>query len=289
MIQVPVFTPRKLEPTTVPKIPLKIFQTWKSLMVKPEIYQTILKLQEDNPEYEYHFYGDEECKTYLLTYYGQEYVDAFNKIKPGAFKADFWRYAVLAREGGVYIDLDIVLEKPLREIINPDTELYIIKDKGWWSNGIYQAFLACVPGQPVLVKTLQQCLYNLKTESMGNYISTMSITGPIMMGNVYNQYYQKPIKTHIFAYDRSTQLSFNNSDGSVKTNGGDIVLRTKSAAYDPVNSYAALYRTCSVYHGQARLPCLWKLYGVPLIIIILLIVVGVFIYRRVKENMSIGK
>ena len=33
---------------------------------------------------------------------------AYNSIIPGGFKADLWRYCILYKYGGIYVDLDII-------------------------------------------------------------------------------------------------------------------------------------------------------------------------------------
>ncbi len=78
----------------------------------------IENLKHLNPNYTINVYGDAECVDFFKTYFSQEYVDFFqNKIKHGPIKADFWRACVIYVFGGVYLDVDVRLEKSLDEII----------------------------------------------------------------------------------------------------------------------------------------------------------------------------
>jgi mannosyltransferase OCH1-like enzyme len=63
------------------------------------------KLKKDNPEFEYHFYDDNQCREYIKDNFNKDVLHAFDKLIPGAFKADLWRYCILYKKGGIYLDI----------------------------------------------------------------------------------------------------------------------------------------------------------------------------------------
>jgi hypothetical protein len=172
-------------------IPKKIYQSWKSKDLSPEAKANVDKLKAMNPEYEHVLFDDADCRKFLLDNFGGVYAQAFDSVLPGAFKCDFWRYAMLYVHGGVYLDIDMVPLVPLKELIGEKDELVSIVDIKHNENtpcGIYQAFIACRPQHPVLLYAFQLSFSNIATRRNEEYDS-LSITGPIVMGIAYNLFW----------------------------------------------------------------------------------------------------
>ena len=66
------------------------------------------------PDWELCFYSDEEIYQLFAKHF-PEYFDILPKIPFGAMLADFFRYAVMYVEGGLYSDIDTVPLKPIPE------------------------------------------------------------------------------------------------------------------------------------------------------------------------------
>ena len=81
-------------------IPKKIFQTWEHNNIEPEFQDIINKWKEYNPEYEYIFHDAEQGLKFIQENFEKNVVNAYNKIIPGAYKCDLWRYCVLYIYGG---------------------------------------------------------------------------------------------------------------------------------------------------------------------------------------------
>lgn len=166
-------------------IPKKIFQTYKTNSLtgpNAKSYQIIIA---KNPEYEHHFYDDHMCQDFLYRHFGSITLQCFNSLKPGAFKADLWRYAVLYIHGGVYLDIDLLEHTPLRDIIPPDSHLVIVKDRhiNGVNYAVYQAILACLPGDKTMKRMLEKCVYNVINKRYG--LSPLDVTGPLMFGREF--------------------------------------------------------------------------------------------------------
>ena len=43
------------------------------------------------------YFNDRACKNFIKQYFGPNIVKAYNKLIPGAYKADLWRYCVLSQ------------------------------------------------------------------------------------------------------------------------------------------------------------------------------------------------
>lgn len=175
-------------------IPKKIYQSWKTKELTPKMNEIVKKTKEQNPEYEYELWDDKDCRAFLLEHFGENYANAFDVLIPGAFKCDFWRYAVLYINGGVYMDMDMTPAVPFREILRDNDKFVSIVDMHHMFRpgcAIYQAFIACVPKHPVMLYSLQLSFYNIVSR-LYEVFTSLSITGPVVTGIAMNLYWNKP-------------------------------------------------------------------------------------------------
>mmetsp|Transcript_68412 Transcript_68412/g.125661 ORF Transcript_68412/g.125661 Transcript_68412/m.125661 type:complete len:322 (-) Transcript_68412:30-995(-) len=163
-----------LPPLPPEKIPLRLLQTGK---VEPNIFREQMRIQEwilANPGLEYVFMDDEAARKYLLQSWGERHAAAFDKLKVGAIKADFFRICYLAGEGGFYADLDnepgeVSLEE-LREtgaqVVVPEqcafTDAAVPPCTDGYDPFVWNAFLGSVPRNPVLSDLVESALYNIE-------------------------------------------------------------------------------------------------------------------------------
>jgi mannosyltransferase OCH1-like enzyme len=171
-------------------IPRKIYQSWKTKDLSENMAKNCQKLRELNPDYDYELSDDNDCRQFLQTNFGLNYANAFDVLIPGAFKCDFWRYAKLYVEGGVYLDIDIIAEIPLNRIIQNGDEFISVVDRSVLGHtGVYQAFIACRPKHPILLIALELAFSNIATRR--TEVNPLCITGPCMMATALNLFWQK--------------------------------------------------------------------------------------------------
>lgn len=72
---------------------------------------------------------------------------------PGAFKADLFRYCALLIYGGVYADVDILLESNLDLAVEPDIGFMVPMDEP--DACVWQGLIAAAPGHPFLAKAIE--------------------------------------------------------------------------------------------------------------------------------------
>lgn len=82
-----------------------------------------------NPTWTINVWDNADKDKFMREYFaGSSILWAYENINPtygGAAKADIWRYCALYVFGGVYIDADSLLSKPIDEIVNIDDEMII--------------------------------------------------------------------------------------------------------------------------------------------------------------------
>jgi mannosyltransferase OCH1-like enzyme len=184
-------------------IPKKIFQTIPDkTKISKDFQDNINKLKQNNPDWQYFLFDDNDINQYLNKYY-PNILPYYNKINPkyGASRADFFRYLLMYREGGVYLDIKSFSELPLSQIILPDDEFIFTT----WScpcqtdevndvNGEFQQWhVICKPNHPLLLSVIKKVINNIDDYSIDKYgvgkQGVIRVTGPIA--------YTKAIKKEI--------------------------------------------------------------------------------------------
>ena len=166
----------KTEMTRV--IPLDIYQTWGTKELSPKMRECVETLKRENPEFTHHLYDDSDCYTFILNNFDKEVADAYDKLIPGAFKADLWRYCILYKKGGIYLDIKYYTVNGFK-LINLTDKEYFVRDIEMSGHGIYNAFMICKPGNKFLLKAINKIVENVKNKYYGN--SIFSPTGPILL------------------------------------------------------------------------------------------------------------
>jgi hypothetical protein len=235
-------------------IPKKIYQSWKTKELSGKMATNVSKVQKLNPEYEHVLYDDKDCREFLLQHFGQNYADAFDALIPGAFKCDFWRYAMLYVHGGIYMDIDMEPLVPFREIIDPENEFVSIVDKKHLFTpkcNIYQAFLAAKPKHPIMYNSMIIALVNIITRRQET-LENLSITGPVVVGIAMNMHWNIP-KTHAEIkpgkHDNGKIKLLTMDDDFTYNLKGDKVIINR---YDGYSRGPLDYATSKFYHDDPR-------------------------------------
>ena len=155
-------------------IPKIIYQTYftRDLPLVTQFF--IWRMKKMNPGYKYEFYDDERIESFLKNEMPEENFQAYKRITIGAAKADFFRYNILYRYGGVYLDIDSTIKGDLDKFIRDDDSAIISKER---NPGMYvQWALIFEAGHPFLKRTIEKILDNIEQNRFPNDVHQM--TGP---------------------------------------------------------------------------------------------------------------
>jgi mannosyltransferase OCH1-like enzyme len=180
-------------------IPKIIHQTSSARELPALVHQRIAELKALNPDWEYRYYTDELVADFIQTHFPQ-YFPAYQSINPkyGAARADLFRYLLMYREGGVYLDIKSTFTRPLDEVLSP-SDTYLLSH---WTNGpgsehklwgtydeianprgeFRQCFIICAPGHPFLAAVIGRVVLNIENyevarDGVGKQL--LHITGPV--------------------------------------------------------------------------------------------------------------
>lgn len=133
------------------------------------------------PDHMHLIWGAREIKNFMKKNKDTEVLEAFNKIKPFAFKADLARYYILHYYGGWYTDLNNFFTgyPPKTE----DIDIVVFRDFGDDSVGtwaVQNSLFFCHPRNKIFSRVINKCIKNIMSEYYGPH--PLSITGPMMFG-----------------------------------------------------------------------------------------------------------
>jgi mannosyltransferase OCH1-like enzyme len=172
-------------------IPLKIFQTWHTSNLPKQMRESVNKIKKINPEFEYIFHDDNQCREFIANHFPDMVLYAFDNLIPGSYKADIWRYCVLYIYGGIYIDIKFEPINDFKLINLVDKEYYVLDryldtiDYDFNKIGIYNGLMVMKPNNEILKKALSQIIKNVINK---NYcISPIHITGAGLLGSLIHK------------------------------------------------------------------------------------------------------
>jgi mannosyltransferase OCH1-like enzyme len=170
-----------------PIIPLNIFQTWYTLDLPDEMNKCVNTIKQLNPEFNYYLYDDEMCRQFIINHFHKDVINAYDSLIPGAYKADLWRYCILYIYGGIYMDIKFQPVNGFKFIVLTDKEHFVL-DRSFYlnikkSSGIFNALMITKKYNPILLKSIETIVYNVKNKYYGE--NCLHPTGPALLGQIY--------------------------------------------------------------------------------------------------------
>lgn len=191
-------------------------------------------------------YDDKEVENYILNNYGNEVFRYYLKINPkyGAARADFFRYLLIYKEGGVYLDLKSTVTQSLDEVL-PKNKNFLLSH---WDNGeggihgrtgldlrpelshikggeFLQWCIISVAGHPYLRSVILRVLKKIDDYSIFDgtgWSVTVRVTGPIVYSLAIDEYFTKQeIEDNLFNFARDFGIHYSIYDftdtGEIRT------------------------------------------------------------------------
>jgi len=164
-----------------PVIPLNIFQTWHTKNLTPSMFQCVSMIKNNNPKFHYQLFDDDDCREFIKNNYNSSVLNAFDTLIPGAYKADLWRYCILYKRGGIYLDIKYRPINQFKFINLTEKEHWILDADG---NGIYNALIVAKPGNEILRRAIEKVVENVRNRYYGG--SCLDPTGPQMLSYFFS-------------------------------------------------------------------------------------------------------
>jgi mannosyltransferase OCH1-like enzyme len=160
---------------------------------------------------------------FVNEHFNGEIAEYYNKLNIIVAKVDLWRYLVLYKYGGIYLDMDSSIEKPLSELIKNDDEAIITAE----GNPYFYVQWALIFSKEhiILKKTIDLVIQNIKNNRYPNDIHKM--TGPSVYTQAINE-------LHMELFNNEINRNQNNIFTDIEYKSNNISYRLYSIDY---NSY----------------------------------------------------
>lgn len=164
------------------------------------------------------------CPEYTLRLWNEKnsdidnaYCQAAIRQRKWAFVADWVRFDVLYKQGGIYLDTDLELIRPIDSLLGGE-DCVIARES---RVSIATAFIACRPGDPVMAKARDIMLHDLARrkifvssplimmETLGGELRERSLVLPEASFYPFNPYdHENPKNARQFMYSDVTDQTF---------------------------------------------------------------------------------
>ena len=168
----PFYTPRRLgaqidgeikilDNVTFNNIPAVIYQNYHdSSYITCKTIKNINHNIVNNPEFDFYLFTDNDARYYIEINYDNDLLNVYDKLKPHK-RNELWKYCLLYKNGGAYIDINLKINSTLLNIItseisdDADTVIFT-KNK----NLISTKLLIVPPGLPIFKELINSYLIN---------------------------------------------------------------------------------------------------------------------------------
>ncbi len=207
---------------------------WRSLRdagLPPKMYECVhrnLMMNRVGVDCIHYLFNDADCRAFIMNEYPPDVLMAYDRLIPTAFKADLWRYCVLYKYGGVYLDVKLTGVPPphdgsatggatgcatLRAIVErwlggggEDELLVLERDAlGLWPSGrfgIHNAFIITKPKNPLFLECIFRIVSSSKVGGLGDtgggetgwMTRPLFVTGPGLLGDVWRSRFHRGVR-----------------------------------------------------------------------------------------------
>lgn len=167
------------------KIPKIIMQTWKTRKLPKRWQSSQDSIRKKMPEWQYVLMTDEDNRKFVQEHF-PEYLKAYDEFVYPIQRVDMIRPMWLYVHGGVYMDLDYVVNRSFEELFSNDADLYFVPSA---NTSIYftNSFMASRPKHPFWLEYLKHMKKEAPFWAITKHFYVMATTGPIGLSNVLKE------------------------------------------------------------------------------------------------------
>lgn len=141
----------------------------------------LIELKKYLKDYEYMFWDKQSIQDLMRSNNDYDCLDAFDKLKPYALKADLARYYIVNKFGGWYSDINNFQKTKF-----PDTEnidMIVFRERLFHTNtswAVVCGYFYSKPNNPILTHVIDSIIYNTQNNFYGK--NPLYPTGPSLFG-----------------------------------------------------------------------------------------------------------
>ena len=160
-------------------IPKKIHQVWLG-EIPSKVKELSLKIQNLHPNWEYKLWTYDD-----VTNFNMKNINLFNNLNNRGSQSDVFRYEIIERFGGIYLDTDFYQIKSFDELL----KLEFFSGNGSDFPEVFNGLFGSVPNHVILNNIIDD-LTNLQPNLVQSIQDIMNKTGPYLFANKVFDYLQ---------------------------------------------------------------------------------------------------
>jgi mannosyltransferase OCH1-like enzyme len=238
-------------------IPKNIFQTWKTHEVPSHWKESPKSIKRMMPGWNYYLTDDNDNLEIVKKHF-PKYLKFYESLTYPIQRADMIRPILLYLYGGIYIDLDFIVLKPLDPLFSSG-DLFFIQS-GNTSNWMTNSFMASKAGHPFWLEYLEAITTPTPGWAFGKHFTVMTSTGPIRLSNVIYD------TSHVYSVlPRKDVMPCSVCDVNDFTCTGGYLKGIRGQSWNSMDSLVLNFLLCN-----------WR----PLLIYLLCVIVIIYITKR---------
>jgi mannosyltransferase OCH1-like enzyme len=167
------------------EIPKIIMQTWKTKDVPEKWKESPISIKNVMPEWKKVIMTDEDNRNFVIKHF-PDFLPYYDGFEYPIQRADAIRYMWLYINGGIYVDLDIAIQKNLEEVIG--NEKFYLVTSGNLSSSFTNALMISKPKVDFWLRVIDEMKKPVPFYYFTKHFKVMYSTGPGMLTRVAQKY-----------------------------------------------------------------------------------------------------
>jgi len=156
-------------------VPPNIYQVYLDTTLTQKVKNKSKNIQDSLPNFGYFLFSLYDCNEFIKKHFDFKIYTAYKKLKHIKNKLDLWKYCILYKNGGIYIDLNYNLSKDFKISLYLFKNFYL-KDT---NNFIVPDIIMSEKGNPKLLNCIEKIVSNVNEHNYGSNWSEVSNSGLI--------------------------------------------------------------------------------------------------------------
>jgi mannosyltransferase OCH1-like enzyme len=174
-------------------IPKIIHQTWKTREIPHQWQSAVQSCKALHPDYEYILWTHETMAEFVKTEY-PDFLQTYTGYKYDIQRCDAFRYLVLYKYGGIYLDLDMICKKKLDGLLTYDFVLgKSLNTSSSYASSYANCFFMVIPQHPFIKFCIEQLPHYAQSfVYFGKHLHIMNSAGPLFLTKMIAKYKNIP-------------------------------------------------------------------------------------------------
>ena len=165
-------------------IPKIIMQSWKTREIPSHWEESPKSIQKHMPDWKYVLMTDEDNRKMIKEHF-PDFLECYDSLPYHIQRVDCSRYAFLYLYGGIYMDLDLTLQRDASFLFTSG-DVFLVSSgnvSGYYTN----SFMASKPRNKLWLEMLEEVKRPSKWWYIGKHLEVMAKSGPVALSRVANR------------------------------------------------------------------------------------------------------